>query len=232
MYRNKYIVSITNLNAMSKNIQVSMNVERKPDRRVIRTRTLLRDALMALILERGYDNITVQDIADRANLGRATFYLHFSDKEELLVSSLKETFDGLMQAIAPLSFSPENDPRGIAFKHAAENRDFYRVMLSGQGTGSILKEIRAYIAQMSEARIRQIMTQFPDLQPNIPIDILSQYIGGALLSLIVWWLESDTAYSTEYMTETFRRLSRQAIVSAFSPQNFPEEWLANEKPAN
>jgi AcrR family transcriptional regulator len=59
------------------------------DRRIQRTRQLLRNALFALIIERGYESIAIQDITERANLGRATFYLHYQDKEELLKASVK-----------------------------------------------------------------------------------------------------------------------------------------------
>src|SRR6266542_5467464 len=66
-----------------------------PDRRVQRTRQLLQGALMSLIQEKGYEALTVQDILDRANAGRATFYAHFDDKEDLLVSRL----DGLRASL-------------------------------------------------------------------------------------------------------------------------------------
>jgi AcrR family transcriptional regulator len=67
----------------------------KIDRRKARTRQLLRDALMALIVEKGYEAISIQDIVDRANVARPTFYLHFKDKEELLFTSLVEIYEEL-----------------------------------------------------------------------------------------------------------------------------------------
>ncbi|MEO8397816.1 MAG: helix-turn-helix domain-containing protein, partial [Chloroflexota bacterium] len=68
---------------------------RKPDRRIERTRQLLSKALMDLIIERGYDTITIQDITDRANVSRATFYLHYKDKDELLYQSMTKIYDAL-----------------------------------------------------------------------------------------------------------------------------------------
>ena len=73
----------------------------KIDRRIVRTRQLLRDSLMSLILEKGYEAVTVQHITDQANLGRATFYLHYKDKEELLVISLESLFDELVKTMGP-----------------------------------------------------------------------------------------------------------------------------------
>src|SRR5512139_3713844 len=72
---------------------------KKIDPRVIRTRQLLRDALVSLIAEKGFDAITVQDIADRATLNRATFYLHYQDKHDLLINSLHDAIDELMADI-------------------------------------------------------------------------------------------------------------------------------------
>lgn len=60
------------------------------DRRVQRTRALLQDALMALMIEKGFEDTTVQDIIDRANVGRATFYAHFADKKTLLTSRIED----------------------------------------------------------------------------------------------------------------------------------------------
>jgi AcrR family transcriptional regulator len=59
------------------------------DRRVQRTRRLLHKAFMSLILEKKYESITVQEILDRADVGRSTFYMHFRDKDELLVSGFQ-----------------------------------------------------------------------------------------------------------------------------------------------
>jgi AcrR family transcriptional regulator len=70
---------------------------RAPDRRVQRTRKLLQEALMTLILEKGYEAMTIQDIIDRANVGRATFYNHFLDKQDLLVSGFAELRVSLAQ---------------------------------------------------------------------------------------------------------------------------------------
>ncbi len=83
----------------------------KIDRRVQRTRQLLRDALMALIVEKGYDAISVQDITDHANVARPTFYLHYKDKEELLLSSVQEIYDDLAQNHPVVSYEdvPKED---------------------------------------------------------------------------------------------------------------------------
>src|SRR5689334_22964558 len=153
-----------------------MESEIKMDRRKVRTRQMLRSALIALILEKGYDATTVEDITNHANLGRATFYLHYRDKEELLVSTLQNIFDELVKNLKPISL--ESDPTAqaqalIAFQHAAENRDLYRVMLSGQGSGSLIRRVREYLSNILRQRIEGLLQQLPPGAMPIPVEILA-----------------------------------------------------------
>jgi AcrR family transcriptional regulator len=122
----------------------------KIDRRKQRTRQLLRESLQVLILEQGYDAITIQEITDHANLGRATFYLHYRDKDELLVDALETMFDQLVQQIDRLSpqhiLELEAPPSLIAFRHVQVHHDLYRVMLSERGIAFVIKRVRRYLA--------------------------------------------------------------------------------------
>ncbi len=186
---------------------------KRPDRRGPRTRRLLRDALISLILEKGYDAVTVQDITDRANLGRATFYLHYQNgKDQLLMSSLREMFDDLKGRIAPPTPDmPMGDMamRMIPFQHAFEYRDLYRVtLLSQQGTAAIVNGIREYLAVSMRERIDVAVG---DNQPLVPLDVLANYLAGGMIALISWWLKHDVAYTAEQMADMFSKLSTPTI---------------------
>jgi AcrR family transcriptional regulator len=122
-------------------------MDKKPDRRVERTRKLLRDSLIALILEKGYDAVTVQDITDRANLGRATFYLHYRDKDDLLLSMMEEILQDVMERTMPLTENPQflvdgQPPSLLAFQYAGEHADFYRAMLGEGGLAGVMTRFR------------------------------------------------------------------------------------------
>ncbi len=188
----------------------------KLDRRVQRTRQLLRDALLALILERGYDLLTIQDITDRANLGRATFYVHYGSKDELLMNSLEKIYDGLVERMGqiPLTAQPTVNelPVQAVFEHAAQNRDLYRVMLSGEGPRGLERRMRVYIAGVVKKRFDSF---FATRTPPIPIDLMAYHVAGSLTALIGWWLDSGTAYSAEYMAQTFNQLMRQGLLPQF-----------------
>lgn len=190
---------------------------KKPDRRKPRTRRLLRDALLDLILEKGYDQVTVQDIADRANLGRATFYLHFVDKEALLMSSLREMFDDLKARFAlPTAQAPPLDLplRAVPFQHADEHRDIYRViLLSEQGTAAVLNGIRDYLAVSIQERIDAARGTAGT--PRVPVEVVAHYLAGALLSMIGWWLRQETPYSAEAMADLFQQLALPSLISVF-----------------
>lgn len=182
---------------------------KKPDRRIQRTRQLLRDALISLILEKGYDAVTVQEITERANLGRATFYIHYNNKEELLLSSLHEVFDDLKTRYGEPSreqfLDPEHDLRTYPFRHALENKDLYRVTLfSHQGTAALIKGIRQYMADEIQTSIVAV-TQ-PG-EPQVPAEVAANYMAGALLGLIGWWLEQDNTYTPEAMADMYHQLS-------------------------
>lgn len=182
---------------------------KRPDRRKQRTERLLRDTLIELIGEKGYDSVTVQDIADRANIGRATFYLHYNNKEELLLNSLREMFDDLKDRMKPPSkedwMAGDVAIRTAPFQHALEYRDLFRAtLLSPQGNAAVHNGIRAYLAAGMQERIEIFM---PKEQLPFPIEMLSNYMAGALIALVSWWMENDTQYSPEQMADIFYQLA-------------------------
>ena len=125
---------------------------RKLDPRVIRTRAMLRDALVALILEVGYDAIDIGAITERAGLRRATFYLHYRNKEELLIVTLHETLNDLLQKMATLpssEFNEETEHRQqiMTFTHVKENAPLYRAILCGQGTAEMTRNLRDFLVK-------------------------------------------------------------------------------------
>ena len=181
------------------------------DRRVRRTRRLLRDALVSLVLERGYSAITVEDITDRADLGRATFYTHYTDKDDLLGQVVSDLSDELQERLRPLvpasSVGFTGKPVLEMFRHAAEERDVYRVILRGEGDGKALREFvedrSADAVQIFSARAQAL-----GATPRIDIEVLSRAWVGEQIAVMQWWLESDPPPLTpEEVTEMLLELS-------------------------
>ena len=187
-----------------------MNAVKKLDPRVIRTRQLLRDALVSLIAEKGFDAITVQDIVDRATLNRATFYLHYQDKHELLIKSLHDEIDELMADIGPAEDSDqlvvEGPRRPIVkvFQHVAQHARFYQVMMGAAGVPSFIAAVRDYIAEIT---LHWLTLLQPDPEKSIvPLEIVANSLSWSLLGVLIWWLDHDLPQSPEYMAEQFRLL--------------------------
>jgi AcrR family transcriptional regulator len=194
----------------------------KIDRRVQRTRKALRNALLELIKEKGYDSISVEEITQHANLGRATFYLHYKDKEDLLVDEFNEIVNERARMISDIPFSAwlpalenpdqatENKPAPpllMAFQHVANHADLYQILLKNEKSDRTLERIRKIIAQsISEFMQTKIENDPIPILFEVPIDLLAAYFSGGLLSCVDWWFEQDLSYSPEEMTRMFQRL--------------------------
>lgn len=179
----------------------------KIDRRKLRTRRLLKESLLALILERGYDTLTIQDITDYADLRRATFYLHYKDKDELLLTVLNELFDELAASLEPQikddSLAGKTDPAIFTamFRYVAHNAALYRALFNSSAGTTIIRHIRSYLANL----VIEKSSSMTDSRP-VPVVLLAHYMAGTELSLIQWWLEHDMPYSPEAMALMTHRL--------------------------
>lgn len=191
----------------------------KPDRRVQRTRELLQKTLIELMRERDYDSITIQQIVDRANIGRTAFYLHYSNKDELFLSCHEAVIHSFeFGALYPPSrevLLADEPPAGMieAFKHLEATRSLLYPIFQGQDSlGTLRRMLRDWSAKEIEASLRAV---FSETDSAIPFDLLANYLAGAQISLMHWWLEKRQPYSAEQLAQTFHRLQRAAIQDAF-----------------
>jgi len=190
--------------------------EDKEDRRVVRTRQLLRDALVSLILERGYDAVTVQDVLDRANLGRSTFYAHYRNKDDLLFSGFEEFAIGLHARTHDASGGgPAADFSLHLFRHVAQMRRLLKALWGHQGSRAIMK--RSEVAMGTVLR-RQIEQLARDQSPSVPLDIVTHYVASSLMSLITLWLDRDLPYTAEQMDAMFRQLTMPGVLAALGAE--------------
>ncbi len=189
----------------------------KMDWRVQRTRDLLHQALIALISERGYAALTVQDIADRAKVGRTTFYLHYHSKDELFMSCHEAIVNTFHEPDGPLSrtalLAPDA-PAGmlVAYRHLAEVGASLAPIFQGQESLLLVRRIRDRSAAVLEASVR---AAFDAADSRIPLDLLTTSLAGAQIALLQWWLEQRRPHTTDMLAQTFHRMRRAAICDAF-----------------
>ncbi|MFF2176526.1 TetR/AcrR family transcriptional regulator [Lysinibacillus sp. NPDC058147] len=192
------------------------NKKQKMDPRVMRTRQLLRDALVELIEEKGYDKITVQDITERATINRATFYLHYRDKLDLLYQSSEEILNDLMGNInvtfedkTEIDFLKNEDEPHDTFIHLFEqislNSKLYKVFLTE-------KDIPYFSSGIKEIIINFISNGINFMQPDdkkltVPREMAVRYFAAAFLEVIVWWLENDMLYSPKFMATQLMKIT-------------------------
>jgi AcrR family transcriptional regulator len=190
-----------------------MTSSRKIDPRIERTQEALQGALMSLIEEKGFDAISVQEITERARLNRATFYLHYRDKQELLIRTSEAVFDSLAEEagtiIDPENLAFQKPPQQVVilFQHLAKHRDFYRIVLGRSGVHAFAARMREYLATFTQQRIASLHTLYPAAVPILDDIFISEYVAGALMGIIIWWLDNDLPHSPEYMADRFGWLS-------------------------
>lgn len=189
--------------------------DEKNDRRVQRTKRLLQGALVELIKEKGYDNLTVQDITDRADVGRTTFYLHYQSKEDLLLehhANLQVHFSLSVLNYQQL-MGDEALPEMVEFLEVmAQNRPMYLAIRAAKESVWLLRGIQEQITMNLQVSLKAV---FPDVEPSMPLELLTLYIAGAQLSLIHWWMTNRSPYDTRQMADTLHRLQRAAVRDAY-----------------
>ncbi len=176
------------------------------DRRVQRTIRALREALLDLIIEKGYEDVTIQDIIDRANVGRSTFYSHYYDKEQLLLGCI----GWLRQSLTEQRASPgTSGTAGFRFgfslamlKHVQANEKLYRATVGRDSGTLVLHHVHRMIAELAGEEMAKLNEAW-----LLPQQVLLAYVVHTYMALLQWWIEHDSARSAEEVDEQFHRLA-------------------------
>jgi AcrR family transcriptional regulator len=193
-------------------------VPKKRDRRVERSQELIRGALRSLIREKGFEDLTVQEIIDRANVGRSTFYAHFDSKDDLLVSGfedLRASLKARQQAALSHGRTVEDRVFGFShevFAHAREYRDIFRAMAGRPSGATVERLLRKLVVDLVRADVRETADQVE--KSAVPPEALVQFIAGALFGLLMWWLDAQTRLSAADVNALFRTLAIPALKAA------------------
>jgi AcrR family transcriptional regulator len=188
----------------------------KHDRRSRRTQQALVEALLALLAAKNYDEISINDIVERANVGRSTFYAHYQDKDDLLRHGFERALDLLVQHVRFGEAGQEVQLDATAlFAHAQGHYELYRTLVWGLGYDVLTKDGHAALSARIHERFSQVTAG--KAQPPVPLEILSHALAGSLLLLLKWWLDHKMPYSAEYMNGIFQQLVMPGVRNVLNP---------------
>lgn len=189
------------------------------DRRVRRTQHLLAKALIALTLEKGYDAVTIRDITERADVGYATFFRHYHDKDELLKDVLDVVLTELIDLLVPTLQSTDSTTLGVLlFHYVQQHSEVVRVLL----------ERNALLQKIIKVTSQDVINKNTPLPGSaVPIEIAAYLIVTSSVALIRWWLDEQMPYSPERMGAIYHELIiKPTGAVAFSPPAVEEQTQA------
>lgn len=190
------------------------------DRRTQKTRKALHEALILLMFEKRYDAILIQEILDRANVGRSTFYTHFRDKDELLVEGLH----GLEELLrdAQMRATSIADPRyesviGFSlamFEHAHAHKKLYRSLVGGPGWIIVRQRIEAILVQLMKHEARVLFKGKTDSE--VPFELFIHFLGASFMSVLTWWFNFKRSLPPQEINALFRELVLPTLATHLS----------------
>lgn len=187
--------------------------KKKTDARVRRTRDALGDALVALMQEKAFETITVQDVLDRAQISRSTFYSHYSDKDDLLMSDAEEFFEAISTALSEHGDKSERVfPVTEFFTHLSDVQPFFKALVKSGKFQENMELARGHFARGIERRLSEL-PRGKSIPPH-QLPAIAFTHAGALLSLLTWWLDRGMRESAAEMDELFHRM----VWTGVSPQ--------------
>ncbi|MCI0708572.1 MAG: TetR/AcrR family transcriptional regulator [Chloroflexi bacterium] len=179
------------------------------DRRSQRTRQAITDALIELMVDQTYNTITVQEIIDRANVGRSTFYSHYADKDALL-SSVFEQFGKELELTSTRAY--QLLPIRELFEHVAENHRQFKAFLWGSGTDFLFRAVHGHLDIHFEKRLQE---KLGEEKPPVLVKMVAHHITGVLMTLIQWWLDEKKPFTPEEMDTYFHQLVVPGVEQMF-----------------
>ncbi|WP_395845830.1 TetR/AcrR family transcriptional regulator [Cystobacter fuscus] len=190
------------------------------DPRVHRSRALLRDALLGLLRERGFDTLSVQDIAERARVNRSTFYQHYRDKDELLSHVMRDMILELSRRSHRLGDSPDRLHRTLLewFQHAGEHAELYHLMLGRSGMRAFSVQLRNLLEQLMNLDLGRAEV-VPRLM-GVPVPVWNRFMAAAYMGVLEWWLDRRTLHSPEDMARWLGTIT--SLLGKSSPAASPQ----------
>jgi AcrR family transcriptional regulator len=184
----------------------------RPDRRVSKTRTALKEALTDLILDQGYEGVKVQDVIDRADVSRSTFYAHFADRDDLLMAILA---DLEMPGLDTASWKPSDPAFGwtlALFRHFGSAKRLFKAVASSQSGVLARRETTQRLeglvrAEMSRLKVTRKLDTFS-------VEAVVRFLVGTFMGFMDWWMREENEHlPAEQVDHAFRSLALPGVAN-------------------
>lgn len=185
------------------------------DRRIQKTLALLREALVSLIAEKPYDSIVVKEILDRANVGRSTFYTHFRDKDDLLVT-------GIQDMLGPVPSPMQTGKRGLdrilwfslpVFDHHHRHAHAWGDRIGTRGRTILHEHLRRVLTDMIAEVMKKHCGTGRQSSRQLPAEIVAAYVASTFVLVLNWWLDTRMRLSPREIDAVFRRLTSPTLAT-------------------
>lgn len=187
--------------------------DEKADRRTRRTRQLLRDALLALLKEKRYEAISVQDIIERADVARSTFYVHYLDKDDLLVGKWGVFASNLGHHAELMAYEEDNAqsifPTRVWFQHIQAQDPILKIIARDSAMDLAMKTLHGILRGDMQTKVQKHLAE----DSTISHSLVTDYLASSLMTLIQWWVKHDMSYSPQRMDEIFQQLVMPGVLS-------------------
>jgi AcrR family transcriptional regulator len=198
----------------------TVHERRTKDRRIQKTEALLREALAALIREKPYDDIVVKEILARANVGRSTFYTHFRDKDELLLSGIQD----MLRSAGPDGGGrvPAKPCAGIVWfslpilEHIEQHRRTGGATMGPRGRRAMHEHLQHAITELIEDEVSTALRRSRRTESHASPELLVRWIASTFVLVLNWWVESDSPLPARDADSLFRGLIEPSLAELLS----------------
>jgi AcrR family transcriptional regulator len=190
----------------------------KQDRRSQRSRQLVNSAMMQLLLEKRYEEISVQDIVEQAGVGRSTFYTHYFDKEDVQASLMEEILETLNRQLSQRKTGQGIVPGLELFRHIQDHHQHFEALWRGPVGEKLWEAAQNTLSALIEQNLTNTVYSQSG-SPALPVPVVANYLAGAFLNLLKWWVRAGMPYPPEEMEQMFEQLALDGLGASFKGEH-------------
>ncbi len=175
------------------------------DRRILKTKLALRDAMLSLLASKGWDDMTIQEICDTANVGRSTFYVHYQSKDDLLSDGMNDLRDMLARQAANVDVAGFHFLPGL-LEHMVEQRNVFKAAIGRRSGHGVARRFKEMVFQLVEIELKRRR------HPGAKNPWVARFIAGGIVDAMAWWVDAPKAPSIKVIERELNQLGEGALI--------------------